>query len=357
MRPVPFLALPFFLRGAAASAAFVSLATNDYYAKGALVTLHSVHLHGGADRVLLVPGGGVSSWWRQRFRALKVKVVEVRPLRPSKALQRAMRQERARLQEQGLLEVLQPISYGGAFVKVHAWDPALGYEKVVLLDGDLLAKRSLRPLLRLPALSAGKDLSDAFNYGVVVLKPDAEIHAGLVKLLGEATEADLQRYNSRTQSEAGLCDQTLVAGWLAERFRVNFFEDLARKRKPALMSSEFNLVVSYRAKDRCDDPVERRAVEKARILHFANHWLNFEALVADRDAPGRVDSPRCYKAGFRYWHDVYHHALQVAAGEEGPAPRYQPLSDEGLSTPEEVKAVFLNFQQIKEDFEGGSEEL
>ncbi|CAJ1373299.1 unnamed protein product [Effrenium voratum] len=98
MRPVPFLALPFFLRGAAASAAFVSLATNDYYAKGALVTLHSVHLHGGADRVLLVPGGGVSSWWRQRFRALKVKVVEVRPLRPSKALQRAMRQERARLQ-------------------------------------------------------------------------------------------------------------------------------------------------------------------------------------------------------------------------------------------------------------------
>eukprot|EP00435_Cladocopium_sp_Y103_P060478 s381_g22.t1 len=338
--------------------AVVSLATNDYYAKGALVTLHSAGLHSGVDvdRLLLVPASSqISSDWLSRFKRLNIKVVDVPDVVPSSVLQAAMEAERQRLQQQGILEILQPMPYGGAFAKVHAWDPALGYEKILLLDGDLLVKRHLRPLLRLEPVSAGKDLNDAFNYGVVVLTPDAVIHAGLVKLLTHATEDDLRRYNTRKPSEVGLCDQTLVAGYVAEKTSLHFFEEEHTKDSgPKLMSSEFNLVVSYRAKDRCEDPRERRQVDKARLVHFANHWLNFEALIENREAPGRVDSPRCYKAAFRYWHDIYHHGLQLSqlAEADPPArPRYkaEPLED-GLATPDDVKDIFLSFQDIKSNF-------
>eukprot|EP00434_Breviolum_minutum_P002448 symbB.v1.2.002165.t1/scaffold116.1/size325063/22 len=339
--------------------AVVSLATNDYYAKGAFVTLHSAGIHsggGGADRLLLVPSTNqLSTTWRHRFEALQIKVVDVPDVPPSPAFLAAMTAERKTLEGQGVLEILQPMPYGGAFAKVHAWNPALGYEKVLLLDGDILIKRSLKPLLRLDPLSAGKDLNDAFNYGVVVLKPNATIHAALVDLLMHATDDDLKRYNTRKPSDVGLCDQTLVAGFFAQltSHPLHFFEDLAAGR-PTLMSSEFNLVVSYRAKDRCESPHERKGIDKARILHFANHWLNFEALIENREAPGRVDSPRCYKGAFRHWHDVYHHGLQVSEFPEQAvvAPRYEGrlASQDGMATPEEVKDMFLSFQAIKANF-------
>ncbi|CAE7231906.1 GYG1 [Symbiodinium sp. CCMP2456] len=342
-------------------AAVISLATNDYYAKGALVALHSAGLHAGVaiDRVLMVPEQSrLSDTWRRRFVGLGIKVVNVPAVVPSIALLTAMASERAELDKQGLLDILQPRSYGGAFAKVHAWDEQLGYEKVILLDGDVLIKGDLLGLLQQQPISASKDLADAFNYGVVVLKPDATIHRDLVRLLVEATEEDLRRYNTRTAKAVGLCDQTLVAGRLAELYKINFFEDMrkASRQNPQkwLMSTEYNLVVSYRAKERCDLPGERKRVHKARIIHFANNWLNFETLAKDRDSPGRIDSPRCYKAAFRYWHDVYNHALSDRSTV--PPPAYTPLdfeSDDGLATPEEVQAVFLDFQSRSRKFEKG----
>ncbi|CAL1137320.1 unnamed protein product [Cladocopium goreaui] len=326
--------LQLLIPGASGKVAVVSLATNDYYAKGAFVALHSAGLHSGVDvdRLLLVPASSkISSDWLRRFERLNIKVVDVPDVLPSSVLQAAMEAERQRLQQQGILEILQPMPYGGAFAKVHAWDPALGYEKILLLDGDLLVKRRLRPLLRLEPVSAGKDLNDAFNYGVVVLKPDAVIHAGLVKLLMHASEDDLRRYNTRKSSEVGLCDQTLVAGYVAEKTSLHFFED------------------------RCEDPRERRQIDKARLVHFANHWLNFEALIENREAPGRVDSPRCYKAAFRYWHDIYHHGLQLSqlAETDPPVlPRYKAMEpqEDGMATPDDVKDMFLSFQDIKSNF-------
>ncbi|CAK9074812.1 unnamed protein product, partial [Durusdinium trenchii] len=158
-------------------------------------------------------------------------------------------------------------------------------------------------------------------------------------------------------SDVGLCDQTLVAGYLAEHLpAIHYFEDLPRSRA-TFMSTEFNLMVSYRAKDRCEDAAGQREVQKARLVHFANHWLNFQALIENREAAGRVDSPRCYKGAFHYWHDLYHHAMQLIESKSQAAdpPLYhQPPRDlaSGLATPEEVKEIFLNFQEIKENFSG-----
>ncbi|OLP87974.1 hypothetical protein AK812_SmicGene30748 [Symbiodinium microadriaticum] len=215
--------------------------------------------------------------------------------------------------------------------------------KVILLDGDVLIKGDLLGLLQQQPISASKDLADAFNYGVVVLKPDATIHRDLVRLLVEATEEDLHRYNTRTAKAVGLCDQTLVAGRLAELYKINFFEDMRKssRQNPQkwLMSTEYNLVVSYRAKERCDLPGERKRVHKARIIHFANNWLNFETLA---------------KAAFHYWHDVYNHALSDRSTD--PPPAYTQLdfeSDDGLATPDEVQAVFLDFQSRSRKFEKG----
>ncbi|CAE7197727.1 rab-18 [Symbiodinium pilosum] len=331
-------------QGTASDVAIISLATNDYYASA-----QGPHV----DRVLMVPEPSqLTNTWRQRFVSLGIKVVDVNAVQPSKSFLEAMASERQDLAKQGLLEVLQPLSYGGAFAKVHAWDESLGYAKVLLLDGDVLVKGDLQGLLKQAPISASKDLADAFNYGVILLKPNNTIHRDLVTLLTQATREDLRRYNKRRANEVGLCDQTLVAGRLAETQKVYFFEDLRRSSRQSpekwLMSTEYNLVVSYRAKERCELPGERKRVDKARIIHFANNWLNFETLAKDRDSPGRIDSPRCYKAAFRYWHDVYQHALRLAdRSSDAQPPSYAPVdfhADNGLARPEEVQAVFLDFQ-------------
>eukprot|EP00928_Gymnodinium_smaydae_P065876 TRINITY_DN48965_c0_g1_i1.p1 TRINITY_DN48965_c0_g1~~TRINITY_DN48965_c0_g1_i1.p1 ORF type:complete len:399 (-),score=82.47 TRINITY_DN48965_c0_g1_i1:46-1242(-) len=363
----------------------VTIATDDYHARGAIVTLHSIRLHSQpsgassiADFAVLVPKPApgqraLSSTWRKRFATLGVRIVDVAQVNPSPAIQAAMDSDRGRMAQEGLLEVLQPVPYGGAFAKVHAFDPALfgNYSKVLLVDGDVLAKRDLQGLLALEPLSAGRDLMDAFNYGVLVLRPDADIHKALVRLLANATKEDVDRYNSRRPQETGFCDQTLVAGYLAAHHGpIHFLEDLRKKTRkdPSswLLSTEYNLVVSYRATERCESKRERPRVDAARIVHFANGWLNFVALAKDREAPGRIDSPRCYRAAFRYWHDVYHHALAVAAAGAGatppPVPTYRSTGaeEDAPMAPEEVQRVFLDFQsrtQSHATLAHGGEEL
>eukprot|EP00747_Dinoflagellata_sp_TGD_P212744 gnl/TRDRNA2_/TRDRNA2_85792_c0_seq1.p1 gnl/TRDRNA2_/TRDRNA2_85792_c0~~gnl/TRDRNA2_/TRDRNA2_85792_c0_seq1.p1 ORF type:complete len:407 (+),score=67.74 gnl/TRDRNA2_/TRDRNA2_85792_c0_seq1:39-1259(+) len=345
--------------------AFATIATNDYYAQGAFVTLHSISLHArrpkgkpaDVDCVLMVAGSGISRAWRQRFLALGVRLVDVQEVRPSPAVEAALAADRKLLSSEGLLEVLQPVPYGGAFAKIHAWDPVVfgGYEKVVLLDGDVIAKRSVRALLEMTPLAAGRDLMDAFNYGVLVLRPDAEIYAALHGLLANASKREIDRYNTRRTQEAGFCDQTLVTGYLATHHGpISFFEDLRKESrkdpKDWVLSTEYNLVVSYRAKERCEDKEERKRVDTARLVHFANNWLHFGVLANDREAPGRIDSPRCYRGAFRYWHDVYQHAMAVAEGtQEVPEdPVYERASRQAEDDvePEKVQHVFQDFIRV-----------
>lgn len=347
--------------------AFVTLATDDYFARGAIVALHSFALHArpargsqDTDYIVLIGPPGISQRWRRRFAALGVRVVDVPEVKAGAVVRAAMETDRRQLAREGHLEMLQPVPYGGAFAKVHAWDPNIfgDYEKIVLLDGDVLAKRNVRGLLEMEPLAAGRDLMDALNYGVLVLRPDARVHRELLEILTNASEGDIARYNTRASHQIGFCDQTLVAGFLAEHYSpIQWFEDLRRASRVDprgwLLSTEYNLVVSYRAKQRCEDQRERQRVDGARVVHFANNWLNFEALARDRDSPGRIDAPRCYRASFRYWHDVHQHALLLAEGrgaEMESEPRYELIAPEedgadaeGVAAEAAVRRVFTDF--------------
>lgn len=350
------------LEPAASRRAFVTIATDDYFALGALVALHSLSLHGddlvGVDRVLMVPPApGISARWRRRFVALGIRVVDVPLVQASTAVAAAMAADRRKLQTDGLLELLQPVPYGGAFAKIHAWDTTIfgNYSRVALIDGDIVAKRSAAGLLDLEPLSAAKDLNDAFNYGVVVLQPDALVHAALLRLLSNASSEQIAKYNTRGTNNAGFCDQTLVAGYLAAHHGpVHFFEDLraSSRAKPWawLLSTEWNLLVSYRSQDRCDSRKERRRVDHSRLVHFSNNWLHFGALAKDRDSSGRLDSPRCYRGAFHYWHDVYRHALVVARAR-GPwptTPQYVPIERQPREALAEVDRARV--QRVAESF-------
>eukprot|EP00927_Polykrikos_kofoidii_P038598 TRINITY_DN33001_c0_g1_i1.p1 TRINITY_DN33001_c0_g1~~TRINITY_DN33001_c0_g1_i1.p1 ORF type:complete len:335 (+),score=40.33 TRINITY_DN33001_c0_g1_i1:123-1007(+) len=275
-----------------------------------------------------------------------------------------MEADRLRMSMENVLEVLQPVPYGGAFAKVHAWNPSLfgqRHEKVVLLDGDVLAKGSLSELVGYEPLSAARDLMDAFNYGVIVLRPDEAIHKALVKLLSTATREDIAKYNLRGAHDSGFCDQTLVAGYLtAHHGPIHFFDDryvnFSHDSEQLLLSTKYNLVVSYRAYERCEDERGRRHVDAACLVHFANNWLHFEVLSRDRNALGRIDGPRCYAGAFRYWHDVHAHAMasvnltksRPALTKTGDAsillPTYEPLSVDSVS-PAQVQVVFEAFRR------------
>eukprot|EP00933_Yihiella_yeosuensis_P027620 TRINITY_DN21529_c0_g1_i1.p1 TRINITY_DN21529_c0_g1~~TRINITY_DN21529_c0_g1_i1.p1 ORF type:complete len:421 (-),score=60.00 TRINITY_DN21529_c0_g1_i1:135-1397(-) len=310
--------------------AFVTLATDDYFAKGAFVTLHSVNLHvqppdgkpPDVDLVLMVPVSdnfdGPSKKWIKRFKQIGARVVKVPQVEPSYAMLKAMKADRGRMEN--MQDIFQPVPYGAAFSKIHAWDPKHfgDYEKVVLLDGDILAINDIRGLLKFKPLSAAKDQVDAFNYGVVVLKPDAKIHSELNQLLQGATEGAIGMYSNRSETELGMCDQTLVAGYLATHHGpINFFDDRRQKYrddpKHWLLSTEYNVLVPFATARRCENKKNRKAmVDQARLLHFGNNWLYFDALVKDRNAFGRINAPWCYLTAFHYWHDVYHHGVAVA---------------------------------------------
>ncbi len=116
--------------------------------------------------------------------------------------------------------------YGPAFSKIEAWNPTVmkGYSRVVLVDGDVLAVSEsviqlLHPsFLKHPfSIAASRDIFDDFNYGVVVLTPNAEVHSNLKTLLERGTEADIEKIVKREPSQLGFCDQSLVSGWLTQQ--------------------------------------------------------------------------------------------------------------------------------------------
>ena len=88
--------------------------------------------------------------------------------------------------------------------------------------------------------------------------------------LDQITAASLMHPSSR------VCG--LGSGYLAAHHGpINFFEDLhkASRKDPEswMLSTEYNFVVSYRAKERCEQTQERKRVDKV-LVHAPMHHLD-----------------------------------------------------------------------------------
>uniref|UniRef100_A0A3P9QEA8 glycogenin glucosyltransferase n=1 Tax=Poecilia reticulata TaxID=8081 RepID=A0A3P9QEA8_POERE len=145
--------------------AFVTLATNDSYARGAMVLGKSLRNHNTSKKLVVLVGP--QSVLKNIFD--EVKVVDVLDSGDT-----------------AHLAMMKRPDLGVTFTKLHCWT-LTHYSKCVFMDADTLVLSNIDELFEREELSAAPDPGwpDCFNSGVFVFRPSVETHG---KLLQYCTE-------------------------------------------------------------------------------------------------------------------------------------------------------------------------
>lgn len=158
--------------------AFVTLVTNDSYAKGASVLASSLKRVGTSRKVvcMIIEGFGLSQHSILLLRRIFDQVVPISPIDSGDSA--------------GLALLGRP-ELGITFSKISAWS-LVEYKKAVFLDADMLVLRNIDDLFERPELSAAPDSGwpDCFNSGLLVLEPDLDTYAKLVQFARERGSFD-----------------------------------------------------------------------------------------------------------------------------------------------------------------------
>ncbi|CAI5673097.1 glycogenin-1 isoform X2 [Oreochromis niloticus] len=154
-----------------ADQAFVTLATNDSYARGAMVLGKSLHKHNTTKKLVALIGPQVSEPCQSVLKRIydEVRVVDVLDSGDTAHLAMMKRPE-----------------LGVTFTKLHCWT-LTQYSKCVFMDADTMVLSNIDELFDREELSAAPDPGwpDCFNSGVFVFRPSVETHG---KLLQYCTE-------------------------------------------------------------------------------------------------------------------------------------------------------------------------
>jgi glycogenin glucosyltransferase len=149
------------------STAWVTLATNDGYALGALVLAHSLKRAQTKHHLHILYTSGVSDQMRSRLLAVFHNSTKVDIL-DSKDTEN--------------LALIERPDLGVTFTKLHCWR-LTQYEKCVFLDADTLCIQNCDELFERPEFAAAPDIGwpDLFNSGVFVFVPSNETYHKLLE--------------------------------------------------------------------------------------------------------------------------------------------------------------------------------
>ncbi|CAK6972055.1 glycogenin-1-like [Scomber scombrus] len=154
-----------------ADQAFVTLATNDNYAKGAMVLGKSLRNHNTSKKLVALIGPQVSEPCQSVLKSIfdEVRVVDVLDSGDT-----------------AHLSMMKRPDLGVTFTKLHCWT-LTHYSKCVFMDADTLVLSNIDELFDREELSAAPDPGwpDCFNSGVFVFRPSVETYG---KLLQYCTE-------------------------------------------------------------------------------------------------------------------------------------------------------------------------
>lgn len=146
--------------------AYVTLATNDGYAVGALVLGHSLRSVGTTRDLCVMISPAVSAEIISLLEGVFTKVVVVNVLDSS---------------DSAHLSLLKRPELGVTFTKLHCWT-LTQYTKCVFLDADILAVQNPDDLFSHPELTAVCDIGwpDCFNSGMFVFVPSLDTYGQLL---------------------------------------------------------------------------------------------------------------------------------------------------------------------------------
>ncbi|XP_078078623.1 glycogenin-2 isoform X3 [Mustelus asterias] len=151
--------------------AFVTLATNDVYCRGALVLCQSLRRHKTTRRIVALFTPQVSINMRRVLECLFDEAIEVDVLDSG---------------DSAHLALLTRPELGVTFTKIHCWC-LIQYSKCVFMDADTLVCNNIDDLFDREELSAAPDPGwpDCFNTGVFVYRPSIETYNQLLQFATE----------------------------------------------------------------------------------------------------------------------------------------------------------------------------
>ncbi|KAM3871148.1 glycogenin-1-like [Diretmus argenteus] len=151
--------------------AFVTLATNDSYAKGAMVLGQSLRNHNATKKLVVLIGPHVAEPCRTVLRSIYDEVCVVDVMDSG---------------DTAHLTMMKRPDLGVTFTKLHCWT-LTQYSKCVFMDADTLVLSNIDELFEREELSAAPDPGwpDCFNSGVFVFRPSNETHDKLLAFCSE----------------------------------------------------------------------------------------------------------------------------------------------------------------------------
>ncbi|CAL8294750.1 unnamed protein product [Lota lota] len=154
-----------------AEQAFVTLATNDNYAKGAMVLARSLRNHHTTRKLVVLTGPQVADPCQSVLKKLYDEVRVVDLLDSGDTAHLAM---------------MKRPDLGVTFTKLHCWT-LTHYSKCVFMDADTLVVSNIDELFDREELSAAPDPGwpDCFNTGVFVFRPSLETYDKLLQYSAE----------------------------------------------------------------------------------------------------------------------------------------------------------------------------
>jgi glycogenin glucosyltransferase len=147
--------------------AFVTLATNDSYAIGALVLGSSLKAVGTTKSLVVMVTTDISPELRSNLVSTFDLVTDVNVLDSQDTVN---------------LELLSRPDLGVTFTKLHCWR-LTQFKKCVFLDSDTLVLQNVDELFEREELSAAPDIGwpDCFNSGVFVFQPSLDTYSALLR--------------------------------------------------------------------------------------------------------------------------------------------------------------------------------
>ncbi|XP_058471857.1 glycogenin-1-like [Solea solea] len=151
--------------------AFVTLATNDSYAKGAMVLGQSLRNHNTSKKLVVLVGPHVAEPCREVLGSIFDEVCLVNIMDSD---------------DEAHLALMKRPDLGVTFTKLHCWT-LTQYSKCVFMDADTVVLSNIDELFEREELSAAPDPGwpDCFNSGVFVFTPSNETHEKLLAFCEE----------------------------------------------------------------------------------------------------------------------------------------------------------------------------
>ncbi|XP_050718632.1 glycogenin-1-like isoform X4 [Eriocheir sinensis] len=293
------------------SEAYVTLATNDGYAVGALVLGHSLRSNNTSRDLIVMIAPAVSPAIRSLLEGVFNKVVVVDVLDSG---------------DSAHLALMKRPELGITFTKLHCWT-FTEYSKCVFLDADMLCVQNPDDLFSHPELTAACDVGwpDCFNSGMFVFAPSQDTYNRL-----------LQHAETAGSFDGG--DQGLLNTFFTDWHRVSFVYNM-------VASATYTYLPAY-----------KQYGGDAKLIHFLGALKPWQHRYDSNT--GNVDTPAGYQHLAPYlnsWWAIYNRLVKpgvpdVVASQFSTMTVHEESLEEGKARWERGQPDYLgrdSFDNIK----------